>query len=211
MIHLAIVDDHPLILNGIKELLSEYTHIIITGEFPNAKSLLSAFAVSCPDILLLDIQLPDKSGDKLLIELKKKYPGLKVIVLSNFDSALYISNMMSNGADGYLLKTSGKLSIIHAIESVYQGIPYLANDLKKKVSQLEEGVKKNMSSKFMLTKREKEVLQLIVNGHTNNEIAQKLFLSIHTIENYRDNILMKLEVKNTALMVKKAIALSLVD
>ncbi len=207
MIKIAIADDHPMILNGIRDMLSDRPDIVFSGTYSDGKELMEGLKKELPDILLLDIQLPGKTGDKLLLEIQKKYPPLKVIALTNFDSVLYVGNMMRNGAKGYLLKNADKALLIHALRQVYEGGEYIQPSLKEKVELIEMGVNRTLASKFILTVREKEVLQLIVNGLTNAEIAKELFLSVHTIENYRDNILLKMEVKNTAALVKKALTL----
>jgi DNA-binding NarL/FixJ family response regulator len=205
MINIAIADDHPMIINGIKDILSDCKHIVFTGTYTNGSELMEGLKEGLPDILLLDIQLPDKTGDKLLLEILKKYPDFKVIALTNFDSTLYVSNMIHNGAKGYLLKTVDKNTLITALEAVYRGELYIEPSMKEKVDLIETGVNRTLANKFMLKPREKQVLQLIVNGMTNAEIA--LSLSIHTVHNYRDNILLKMEVKNTAALVKKALTL----
>ncbi len=211
MIRIAIADDHPMIISGIKNILSDCDYISFSGAYADGRQLLLGLSESLPDILLLDIQLPDKTGDKLILEILKKYPALKVIVLTNFDSTLYVSNMMRNGAKGYLLKTADKKTLLEALEMVQAGGEYIEPSLKQKVELIETGINRTIAAKFILTAREKEVLQLIVNGMTNAEIAQALFLSVHTVENYRDNILMKMEVKNTASLVKKALTLGLAE
>ncbi len=211
MIRVAIADDHPMIISGIKNILSDCNDIVFTGAYADGKELMNGLNNSLPDILLLDIQLPDKTGDRLILEMLKKYPELKVIVLTNFDSTLYVSNMMRNGAKGYILKTADKKTLLEALETVYRGEAFIEPGLKQKTELIEMGINQTIAAKFTLTAREKEVLQLIVNGLTNAEIAKNLFLSIHTVENYRDNILLKMEVKNTASLVKKALTMGLAD
>ena len=211
MKRIAIVDDHPMIISGIREILSDCSDIAFAGTYTNGKELMEGLQKVIPDILLLDIQLPDKTGDRLLIEILKKYPDMKVIALTNFDSVLYVSNMMRNGAKGYILKNADKATLVYAIEQVYNGHEFIQPSLKEKVALIEMGVNRTLAAKFILTVREREVLQLIVNGMTNAEIAKALFLSLHTIENYRDNILLKMEVKNTASLVRKALTLGLAE
>ncbi len=210
-IKIAIADDHPMVISGVKDILSDVTHFEFTGAYADGYELMNGLQLILPDILLLDIQMPGKSGDRLLLDILKKYPDLKVIVLSSFDSILYINNMMRNGARGYLLKTADKNTLITAIITVFDGGEYLEPAVKEKTEAIEMGINKMLAIKFILTPREKEVLQMIVNGLTNAEIAKHLFLSIHTIENYRDNILLKLEAKNTADLVKKALTSGLAE
>ncbi len=211
-IHIAIADDHPMIIGGLENILSRYPHIVLTGTYNNGTSLLEGLREDgAPDVLLLDIQLPDITGDELTPLILKKHPGVRIIILTNFDSALYVNNMLRRGVHGYLLKTSEKEVLIKAIETVYGGGSYLEPQLHDKMQQLEEREQKAVSSKSTLTNREKEILQYIVNGDTCPEIAEKLFLSVSTVENYRVRIMVKLEVRNTAALVKKALTLGLAE
>lgn len=211
-IRIAIADDHPMIIGGLENILSRYPHIILTGTYNNGNSLLDGLKQDGePDVLLLDIQLPDITGDELTPLILKKHPGVRILILTNFDSALYVNNMLRRGVHGYLLKTSEKEVLIQAIETVFQGGSYIEARLLEKIQQLEEREQKAVSSKSTLTNREKEILQYIVNGETCPEIAEKLFLSVNTVENYRVRILVKLEVKNTAALVKKALTLGLAE
>jgi DNA-binding NarL/FixJ family response regulator len=211
-IRIAIADDHPMIIGGLENILSRYPHIILTGTYNNGTSLLEGLREDgAPDVLLLDIQLPDITGDELTPLILKKHPDVRIIILTNFDSALYVNNMLRRGVHGYLLKTSEKETLIKAIETVYGGGSYLEPQLHDKMQQLEEREQKAVSSKSTLTNREKEILQYIVNGDTSPEIAEKLFLSGSTVENYRVRIMVKLEVKNTAALVKKALTLGLAE
>jgi DNA-binding NarL/FixJ family response regulator len=209
-IQVAIVDDHPLIMQGMQMLLSRYPHIILVGAFGSATELMHGLERMTPDVLLLDIQLPDKSGDELAPQILKTCPGIKILMLTNFNSPLYVHNALRNGVHGYLLKTTEQETLIHAIETVHNGGQFIEAALQEKME--EEIPKKNkriFTTKSNLTSRETEILQLIVNGYTDPEIAQQLFLSLHTVKRYRINILLKLDVKNTAALVNKALKLGL--
>ncbi len=204
-IKVFIADDHPLIRQGIETLLARHEHIHLSGSFPNAGNLLDELEIRVPDVLLLDIQLPDKSGDELAPYLLKTYPDLKIIMLTNFDSTLYVYNLVRDGVHGYLLKTSDEETLLHAIEVVHQGGSYLEPSLQQKMDQIPTQTKRIHTTKSRLTSREHEVLQLIVNGYTDAEIADQLYLSLHTVKHYRISILLKLDVKNTAALVNKAL------
>ncbi len=186
-------------------MLLTYPEIHLTGSYLNGEELLKGMSAGQPDVLLLDIQMPGKTGEELTPLLLKKYPDLKILILTNLDSALYVSSMFRQGAKGYLLKNTDEKVLIEAIKKVYEGGEYLEQSLKEKLTQLEARIKRTASMKSNLTPREKEVLQLIVNGDTTAEIADKLFLSQHTVENYRISILVKLNVKNTAALVNTAL------
>lgn len=209
-INIAIADDHPIVIKGLRNTLADYPYIALKGTYPNGTRLLEGLEKEQPDILLLDIQLPGKTGDELVPIILKKYPDLKILVLTNFDSPLYVNSMLRLGVHGYLLKTTEEELLIEAIEAVYNGKQFIEPEMDKKMQQLAVRVKKSVSSRFTLTDREKEVLQFIANGDTNAEIAEKLFLSYHTIENYRISLLLKLDVKNTAMLIKKALLMGLV-
>lgn len=208
-IRIAIADDHPMIIGGLQKILAQLPHMLLTGAYANGKELLEGLQTTVPDVLLLDIQLPDKTGDELTPVVLKKYPGIKIIALTNFDSSLYIHNMFKCGVHGYLLKTSDEQELIRAIETVYHGGTYLEAELKVKMQQLEEKERKAVSLKSSLTNREKEILQHIVDGYTCTQTAEKLFLSVATVENYRVRILLKLDVNNAAALTKKALLLGL--
>jgi DNA-binding NarL/FixJ family response regulator len=210
-IKVSIVDDHPLVINGLQNMFAHYPFITLSGTYNDGDALLEGLTKELPDVLLLDIQMPGKTGDELLPTLLKKYTGLKIIALTNFDSTLYANNMFKLGVKGYVLKSADEKVIVKAIETVYNGGSFIEEGLKEKMAQLEEKIAKSVFSKFSLTPREIDVLKHIVNGETSQEIANKLFLSLRTVENYRLNIQLKLEVKNTAMLVKKALQMGLVD
>jgi len=210
-ISIAVADDHPVVIKGIQNMLANYTHICLTGTYTNHEELLQGLSRELPDILLLDIQFPGKTGDELTPVILKKYPSLKIIALTNFNSILYVNNMLRNGAQGYLLKTTEEDILIKAIETVYEREEiYLEPSLKEELREFEYNKRRVASLKTSLTPREKEILQLITDGYTGQEIAQQLFISFSTVEHYRNNILLKMDAKNTAALIKKAMTLGLV-
>lgn len=210
-IKVVITDDHPMMVDGIKSLLSQYPHILLLNSYFNGDDLLNGLEQQQPDVLLLDIQLPGKGGDELVPLILKRYPDIKILVLTNFDSGLYANNMFKRGVHGYLLKTAGKETLLLAIETVHKGETFIEPSMKEKINQMDYKVKRTVFSKNTLTSREKEILQCIVNGDTSQEIADKLFLSINTILNYRTSIMLKLDAKNMAVLVKNALKMGLVE
>jgi DNA-binding NarL/FixJ family response regulator len=211
LIKVSVTDDHPLVISGLKEMLARYPHIHLAGTYSNGDALLAGLETEMPDVLLLDIQMPGKTGDGLAPLLRKKYPGLKIVVLTNFESTLYANNMMKLGVHGYVMKSAEETIIINAIETVYRGGIFIEEVMQQKMDMLQDKISKSVFAKVSLTPREKDVLQLIVNGDTNQEIADRLFLSIRTVENYRLNIQLKLGAKNTAMLVKTALQMGLLD
>ena len=205
MIKIFIIDDHQLIIEGIHALLEGEKEIEWLGSAKAPDELMAFLKKKQPDVLLMDINLPQKNGLELCKEVKQKYPAIHIIGLSTTDQQSVIRKMLENGASGYLLKDALKNEIITAIETVVKGKSYVnysvSEILKNKLVNLELP---------MLTRREKEVLELISEGFTNQEVADKLFLDITTINSHRKNMLTKYGVKNTAALVKLAITHNLI-
>ncbi len=208
---IAITDDHPMIIQGISNMLSNYDHIIVTGTYMDGEELLAGLQKETPDVLLLDIQLPGKTGDELVPMLAKRYPDMRIIILTNFNSIVYANNLLRLGVAGYLLKTAREHTIIEAIGSVHQETPFIDPTLREKIGHLKQRTKSAIFSRVTLTVREKEILKLVINGYTNREIVSTLFLSINTVKNYRKSIFLKMDVKNMAELTKKAMSLGLTD
>ena len=154
-------------------------------------------------MLLLDIELPDSSGIDLCKTVKGKYPQIKIIALTNHEETVYVRKMMKSGADGYLLKGTDQVTLIEAIITVNKGEQFIDDSIKKNILQETISGKKS-NSLLKLTKRENEILSLIANEYSNQEIADKLFLSIRTVESHRLSLSQKLNVKNTVGLVKEA-------
>lgn len=201
MIRVAIVDDQVIILNGLQKILADAPHVKIEGVYNNGDDLLKAMEKNIPDVLLLDIQMPGKSGPELAVIIAKKYPSVKMIALTNVDVITQVKQMLQKGCLGYLLKDVSPEILLKAIETVHNGEQFLKEDFK---TQLLNSLSGNESN-HLITRREKEILKLIVEENTNQDIAGKLFLSLRTVENHRNNLLQKLQVKNTAGLVKVAI------
>jgi DNA-binding NarL/FixJ family response regulator len=189
-----IVDDHYMVIEGIRSLLQNEKGIEWTGHATNAASCLSFLQNQLTDIILMDISMPDKSGIDLCKEVKEKYPSVFIIGLSTFNQQSFIQKMIDNGASGYVLKNATQEELIEAIEIVAMGKTYLSDEVSKVLRKQDE-------SSIVLTRREKEVLELIAGGMTNNEIGEKLFISPSTVDTHRKNLLAKFEAKNTASLI----------
>lgn len=208
-IKVAIVDDHPMIINGLKNMLEGYSHIVVTAAYNDGAELMAGLEQQQPDVLLLDIQLPGQPGDELTPLILKKYPALRIMALTNFSSALYMTTMLRQGAKGYLLKTTRQDTLIDAIETVYRGETFVEPSLRDKVAQDSRKNSKIIYAQLSLTIREKEILRLLVAGKSNQEIADTLFIGYHTVRNYRARIFDKLEVSSISELVSKALTLGL--
>jgi DNA-binding NarL/FixJ family response regulator len=207
MIKVAVTDDQPIILSGLQKILSGIADISITACYMSGDALLKGLATDQPDILLLDIQMPGKNGIELAGLIAERYPTVKIIALTNVDLIVQVKKMLKQGCMGYLLKDTSADTLVQAIRTVYGGEQFLYENLRK---QLINNLFTPKSSAPVITRREKEILQLITEEMTNQEIADKLFLSLRTVENHRNNLLQKLKVKNTAGLVKVAILEGLV-
>lgn len=207
-IQLAIADDHPMIVNGIKNMLHYYRHIEIVQTYATGRELLQGLASVLPDVLLLDIQLPDISGNELARLIVRDYPSVRILVITSMDSSFHIKDMMKAGCSGYLLKTAGKDILIEAIEAVYAGETYLETALKEQL--LSEVLNRKNTLTNPLTRREKEILGLIAQEMTSSEIAALLNLSQRTVENHRFSLMQKLNAKNTVSLIRIASASGLI-
>jgi len=202
---IAITDDHPMVLQGVSTMLQNTKKVKITGLFNSGEATLVALKKDQPDILLLDINLPDINGIELCKKLKKEYTLLKIIAISNYDDVSFIKKMLNSGADGYLLKNTDRLELLTAFKSVLNGEQYLQRDIEKKLMNQSIGKKSTNSLLVKLTRREKEVLSAIAEELTTQEISEKLFISPKTVETHRMNIMSKLGAKNSVGIIKTAI------
>jgi DNA-binding NarL/FixJ family response regulator len=197
MKRIFLVDDHPMVIEGLQNMLLQIQNVEVVGHATNAASCLGFFVKNEADIVLLDINLPDGNGMDLCKQLLQRKPALKIIALTNHEQLSYLQGMKDAGAKGYLLKNASQ----HMIESALQAV------LSSNESWLgKENIKDSFSndSQLLLTRREIEVLKLIAEGLTNQEIADRLFVSASTIDSHRKNLISKLQVKNTAALIRKA-------
>jgi DNA-binding NarL/FixJ family response regulator len=202
MIRVFIVDDHPVVIEGIQSLLQNERGIEWAGHAMNAASCLGYFVNNTADVLLMDISMPGMDGVELCAVMKEKYPGIMILGLSTFSQGLYIKKMVVNGASGYILKNSSKEELIKAIHAVHEGAIYFSGEVGVALQEYQKSSEKELP---VLTPREKEVLELIAEGFTNPQIAEKIFLSPFTVDSHRKNLLAKLGVKNTACLIKLAV------
>ncbi len=205
IIKLAITDDHKMVLKGIESMLKDTHEIEVVGTYENAEETIENLEKDMPDVLLLDINLPDINGIDLCKQLVKKYPDLKILALTNFDDISFTKRMLKNGAHGYLLKNTDKLEILEALKTVLSGELYIQKDIQKKL--LNQTTKKITDNGLQpnLTRREKDVLVAISEELTTQQISEKLFISVKTVETHRMNIMSKLGAKNSVGIIKIAI------
>jgi DNA-binding NarL/FixJ family response regulator len=207
MIRVFIVDDHPVVIEGIHSLLQNVKGIEWAGHAMNAESCLGYFINNTAHVVLMDISMPGMDGMELCATMKEKYPGIMILGLSTFNQGLYIKKMVENGASGYILKNSSKEELIKAIHAVHEGYIYFSGEVGMALQEYQKSAARELP---VLTAREKEILELIAEGYTNPQIAEKIFLSQFTVDSHRKNLLAKLEVKNTACLIKLAVERKLI-
>ena len=201
---IAIADDHVLVINGLKAMLEKFDTMSVLFAATTGEDLLDNLRRHQPDVLLLDIQMPDLNGIDLCKTIHKRYPLIRIIALTNFEQSSYVKQMMRNGAAGYLLKNIDGKTLVKAIETVMQNKTYIQEQIQHNMLNEVLSGAKVTSGGVSLTKREVEILGLIAREYTNQQIADQLFISVRTVETHRVNLTQKLGVHNTVGLVKEA-------
>lgn len=202
MVSIFITDDHPIVLEGLKNVLNATEGLSVTGTCSTGKEILEAFQEKEPDILLLDINLPDINGVELCADVKKKHPDVHVIALSVHNEAPIINSILKQGASGYIQKNALSEIIVAAIKDVLKGVIYVC-DQSKEILRRQSG-NGGLTQLPKMTRREKEILKLAAEGLTIAQIADKLFISPYTVESHRKNLMDKFEVNSVAAAIKLA-------
>lgn len=197
-IKLLITDDHRILVDGLKKLFDNSETVLVIGTAYSGKECKNFLIHDVPDVILLDINLPDVSGIELCREIKIKYPSVKIVALTSYNEYTIVRQMLENGANGYVLKNAMPEEILLSVEKAIENDRFLCEEI-------DILMKKRSQNQIWLTPREKELLKLIVEGNTNIEIADKMYLGVETINSYRKNLLLKLNAKNTAVLVRMAL------
>ena len=196
-ISLIIVEDHPVVVEGLQIMFNFSGKYCVEGVAGTGKECLQLLEWFKPDVLLLDINLPDISGIDLCKLILKKYPNQKILALTTYNERVFIQQMLDNGAFGYVLKNASSEEIMEGVDEVSKGNKFLCTDA-------ENLLKKTHENELMITRRESSVLKLLAEGFTNLEIAEKLFISPLTADSHRKNLIVKLQARNTASLIKIA-------
>lgn len=207
MIRIFVVDDHKIVRDGLRSMLLGNSEIKIEGEAANGYQLFDLLKDVQPDLLILDIALPKISGVEIAKVLAKDYPDIKILILSANTDEQTLKAAIKAGVSGFLPKDTSKEEFIEAIKIVNGGKHYFGTNISETIHQtLINGLTQNNSDKDKeLTEREIEIIKLFADGMTYKEIADKLFISSRTVETHKNNILQKLDLKNTIDLVKYAI------
>ncbi|MFN8252970.1 MAG: response regulator transcription factor [Ferruginibacter sp.] len=204
MIQVLLVEDHSLVTEGIRSMISETKDIVCAGSFTNGHALLQKLRSFAPDVIIMDINLPDTNGIELCTAVKASYPAVNIVALSINNQPAIIRKIMEAGAVGYVLKDAAQQEIIEAIRMVAKGKEYFSRSATVLLRQPEKPLLPS------LTRREKEILEKIADGLTNPQIAEILFLDVSTINSHRKNMIAKYNVQNTAALIKLAITEKLI-
>lgn len=204
MINVMIIDDHPLVADGIQMMLKDVPFVAIQINAKNAKEALAFLENNEPEIILLDISLPDIDGLQLCDKIRIKNKYSKIIGLTSANDASIITQLLHRGANGYLLKNMERSELLEAIDKVMDGKIFLSKAANEKVLEQFSSISTALNDMPTLTRREKEVLQLLEEGLNGPQISEKLFLSHYTIETHRKNLLQKFNVNSTQQLLKSA-------
>lgn len=217
-IRVVLADDHVFVRDGIKSLLENESNIIVVGEATDGQEALTVVSTEKPDLLIVDIRMPHYTGIEVVEKIRQEKNPVKIVVLSMHESEEYVLQSIKAGADGYLLKGASKEEFLKALHTVANGGKYfsgdissiLINQLINSPGTLASEPKTNLEEESVITKREKEILKLLLSGNGNKEIAEALSISKRTAEVHRFNLMKKLKVKNLIELSNKAKDFSLI-
>jgi len=215
-IKIILVDDHQIVRDGIKALLTEIPDLAVIGEASDATELASKLLVLKPDIIILDISMPGMSGIEITRKLISEHPETKIMILSMYTHEDFIFNAIKAGAKGYLPKNTTRKEIVDAVHAIYKGEVYFSESisniiLKSYIKKVKTGDETDEKTKASLSKRELEILKLFAEGQSNQQIADKLFISIRTVESHKNHIMQKLELDTTVDLIKFAIKNKIIE
>lgn len=204
---IVLADDHVLIRHGIKNSIARETHLDIVGEVEDGEKLIALLETDLPDLIVLDISMPKINGVDLTRILKKKYPLLKILMLTMHKSKQFFYQAMAAGADGYLVKSDSDSELVLAIQKISKGNSYISPSLLDDFTADVLNAYRNQETGILiaLTKREKQILAMVAEGYTSREIAAKLNLSRRTVDHHRSNLLKKFNMKNSVDLVNYAV------
>ncbi len=198
---IIIADDHQIVLDGYESILKTEPQIKIIATANNGQQVLEILGSSDIDMVLLDLNMPILNGLETTKLIKLKYPKVKILILTMFEDAMHIKEMIDAGVDGYLLKNSSKSTLIRAIDSIMEGKPFFDAEVTKNILNNFKQTIIIENDKVVLSERELEIITLVAQGKSNSDIAEKLFISPHTVKTHRKNINFKLNIHNAAELI----------
>lgn len=204
MIELVIVDDHPIVIDGIYTMLRDIDYIQVQDSYKTGTAALKGLAIKMPDIILVDISLPDMNGLELCEKIRQLSKEVKIVAISSSNDTGIISGFLQKGGNGYLLKDAERSDFLTGIEKVLDGKIFLSKAANDMILEQFHSVKSAVENVPVVTRREKEILQLLADGLKGPQIAEKLFLSHYTIETHRKNLLKKFNANSSQMLLKIA-------
>lgn len=213
---ILIVDDHEVVRDGLKNILTSLDNITIAGEAGNGDEAVKMYSTLKPDLVIMDISMPGMNGIEATRIIKEKDPDARILILTMHDNQEYLNQIIRSGAKGFILKNTDKEELLEAVKTVSAGENFFSKDISKLIIdnyiRTAKDTEKNDGYKEVpLTKREIEILKLIASGYSNQEIANILYISYNTVDTHRKNIMHKLTIKNTAGLVRYAIEKGLIS
>ena len=202
-IRVLIADDHQIVIDGLKSLLVDESNITVVAEAKDGTEVLNILEQTEVDIAILDVEMPLLDGVETTFKIKEKYPDVKVLILTMYNKAEFIKQILSAGAHGFILKNKGKEELVLALNSIYAGEEYFGESVTKTLIK-DLKTKEKLKQEVRLTKREIDVLKLIAEGKTTPQIAKQLFIAPSTVETHRRNLIDKTDVPNSKGLVRFA-------
>lgn len=214
-IKILVADDHTMFVDGIDSLLKDEQDIKVVGKCYDGPSVINFLKNDEADLVLLDVNLPDMNGIEVCKIVNKDFKGTKILAISMFNEESFVTEILNHGAEGYILKNTGREELLTAIRTVHGGKSYFSKDVTQTIMKglMKSRKSSSGSSSFIpkISRREKEVLKLIVEEFTTQEIANQLFISLKTVESHRSSLLAKLNARNTAGLVRITMENKLLD
>jgi two-component system nitrate/nitrite response regulator NarL len=213
MINVIVTDDHRMFTDALAGFFTPESGIRLCGSATDGDELMVLLKTMQPDVILLDINMPGMNGIAATSQIRKKYPAIKILIVTMYRTREFILSLYRLGVDGYVLKNTGKDELIHAIRTVYDNGSYFSEDVNKTIFDDNTFERPDHFEEVApsFSKRETEIVRLLADGFSTQEVADKLFLSYYTIETHRKNLLNKLNLRNTAELIKYAAQLGLLD
>jgi len=209
MIRIIIADDHQMFIDGLKSIIHSFQDIEVVGEASNGEAALDLIETTPAEIAILDINMPGMDGIETAKAIRKKFPDIKVLMVTMYKQKEFITQLVAAGVSGYILKNTGAEELYNAIRVIHEGGEFFGEEITKEILH---SMRQHASLPEVpqFSQREKEILKLLADELTTQEIADKLFISFHTVESHRKNMLMKASVKNTAGLIRYGINIGLI-
>jgi DNA-binding NarL/FixJ family response regulator len=210
-IRVVLADDHTLVRSGIRRILEAQPRFQVVGEAADGQEAVALVRDTAPDVVVLDLNMPGTGGLDVLPALKSVHPAVKVVVVTMHGGREYVARAMKGGADAYLLKDSAVQDLVAAVDAVLDGRPYFSPSIQELMAELLRGETASPTRATTLTDREREVLGWLARGLSSKEVAQRLDISVRTVETHRANLMHKLGVKSVALLIQVALREGIID